>query len=250
MRWRLIGAENRCNGGARRPAEPFLALPRRNTEPTGRSAVCDGRGAARHRPGEQVHRPAPGHRHSPCGVAFATAGHGNGPLARLENGLRPSRKNILALPWRRNAPIPRPRAAGLPCPLAAAMQGIAGAGVGADRACTGMRHRRADGRQWRPAATKVSVLRRGSASRGMPTPSREMWPTTLVTRAWLFLLPLSDFPCTTKTPWLTKICHTRRKASACTGPSTSAKSPRLLAFLLQNRRYSWRFAIDGWARQW
>ncbi len=41
----------------------------------------------------------------------------------------------------------------------AAMQRIAGAGEGAGRACTGTRHRRADGRQWRPAETKAFVVR-------------------------------------------------------------------------------------------
>ena len=41
---------------------------------------------------------------------------------------------------------------------------IAGAADGADRACTGMRHRRAVGRQRRPAVTKAFVVRGAAAS--------------------------------------------------------------------------------------
>ena len=66
---------------------------------------------------------------------------------------------------RRRRAVLCPREAGLLCPLeAAAMHSIAGADGGADRACTEMRHRRAVGRQWRPAATKAFVVARSAKS--------------------------------------------------------------------------------------
>ena len=93
-----------------------------------------------------------------------------------------------------------PREAGLSCPLeAAAMHGIADAGGGADRACTGMRRRRAVGRQRRPAATKAFVVRakrkkprkRPANHVGLciPRMGREFTSGTAASRAHSFALP-------------------------------------------------------------